>query len=500
MWAKKYLTVVLVMLSFVIMAQHEDHTMCGVSIEDQQMMEKLYPTDARGFFNREDILYIPIKFHLTADSDGQGRLNDYFVLNQLCRLNTEFDSSGIQFYIYNGFNYLNNTNIYSAPANNNTQIVLKKDSKALNVFITENADTGSTGNGTTLGYYSPQGDYVIVRKAEFVKNSNTLSHEIGHFLSLRHTFYGWENKPYDKTLYGDTILFEKAPGNTTINIEVMNGSNCDNSADNTCDTPPDYNFGLTASSCLFNQAVYDINRERVRPMINNQMGYFNDCNEYYFTDGQTLRMRNNFMSSGRAHLRHNYTPNTTYIEDAPVVTTPTQNQLISTYDRVFIDWDDVQGASMYLVEVRRSGGYYYSQVVTSSEITLTNLEKSFTYNAIIRPFNEVNTCTTSKTIVFKTGTSNFVGVNDVTQNTNLELFPNPVIRGNNVNIHLSQEVQKVTDITVCNSMGQIIQNHKNPYEFGNGIFNISTSQMHQGMYYIKLQAGATTLTSKLMVQ
>ena len=98
---------------------------------------------------------------------------------------------------------------------------MKKDAKALNVFITENAETSSSTIGTVQGYYSSQGDYVIVRKEELIKGNNTLSHEIGHFFSLRHTFYGWENVPYDKNIHGDTIKFLHAPGITNILVEVM---------------------------------------------------------------------------------------------------------------------------------------------------------------------------------------------------------------------------------------------------------------------------------------
>ena len=74
----------------------------------------------------------------------------------------------------------------------------------------EKKETSSSTIGTVQGYYSSQGDYVIVRKEELIKGNNTLSHEIGHFFSLRHTFYGWENVPMTKHSW-NTIKFLHAP-------------------------------------------------------------------------------------------------------------------------------------------------------------------------------------------------------------------------------------------------------------------------------------------------
>ncbi|MCB9310801.1 MAG: T9SS type A sorting domain-containing protein [Lewinellaceae bacterium] len=497
---KKIIVLVCVCLTTQIRAQQTTTHQCGVSIEDQLEMERLYPNDTHKPFNRQDVVYVPIKFHLTANTDGTGRINDYYVLNQLCTLNTDYDSSGIQFYIANGFNYLNNTNIFSSPASYNSQIVLKKDAKALNVFITENAETSSSTIGTVQGYYSSQGDYVIVRKEELIKGNNTLSHEIGHFFSLRHTFYGWENVPYDKNIHGDTIKFLHAPGITNILVEVMNKSNCADAADNICDTPPDYNFGLTASSCLFNTAVYDINREKVVPMIKNQMGYFNYCDEYFFTDGQSERMRNNFLSSGRSHLRVNYTPNTMYIEDAPVVISPTQGSTVATYDHVEIAWDIVQGASMYLIEIRGSG-FYYSDIVTNPNIVLTNLKKSSLYNATIRPFNEGFTCSTSKSLTFRTGTSMYVGTSDEwAKEVEMVLMPNPVEKGTNLMVKLGVQGFTLQSISVINSTGQIVEFESKPFDNGNQNFVVNTSSLTSGFYILRAKVGDRIVSSKFSIQ
>ena len=60
---------------------------------------------------------------------------------------------------------------------------IQKDSRALNVFIVESANTGSNpGDGVTLAYYNIPRDWIVITKTYIRDNDATLSHEIGHFL------------------------------------------------------------------------------------------------------------------------------------------------------------------------------------------------------------------------------------------------------------------------------------------------------------------------------
>ncbi len=65
-------------------------------------------------------------------------------------------------------------------------MIALKDTNALNVFT-----NGSAGGGVA-GYYSRRGDYVFILNSYANGGSTTITHELGHFFTLPHTFYGWE--------------------------------------------------------------------------------------------------------------------------------------------------------------------------------------------------------------------------------------------------------------------------------------------------------------------
>ena len=46
---------------------------------------------------------------------------------------------------------------------------------------------------------------------EVSSESQTTSHEMGHFFSLRHTFYGWECEPWNVNDHGQIVTFTIAP-------------------------------------------------------------------------------------------------------------------------------------------------------------------------------------------------------------------------------------------------------------------------------------------------
>ena len=163
------------------------HTICGMSTSDQHEMTELFSHAGEGGHfqaNRGDKIYIPVKFHLVADNSGKGRVGYSTILNQLDKLNADYAKHNFTFYLkdnYN-FNHINSTAAYNSPRDNEDFLVTKKDPKAVNVFVVNNIGDSQAGIGIVLGYYSPSNDFVVMMAGEAVKLSNTLSHEIGHFL------------------------------------------------------------------------------------------------------------------------------------------------------------------------------------------------------------------------------------------------------------------------------------------------------------------------------
>lgn len=499
----KHIFLIAVCLAFFTLTTHAQHFtrgFCGVHGADQQLAEHLHPNDFRGQMQteRNQVTYIPLKFHLTARNDGSGRIEWNHILNQLCVLNNEFAASNIVFYINSGFSFIDVTNIFEAPATSNNLIVTRKDARSLNVFVTDNADQQGVGLGTVLGYYSPQGDYVVVRKQELINKTNTLSHEIGHFFSLRHTFYGWEGAPYDKNIHGEKVTFNFVPnGIPGVPVELMNKTNCTTAADMICDTPPDFNFGAAVNNCNFNLTVFDRNDDRVIPMNNNQMSYFSFCDTFQFTSGQTARMLTNFNSSSRSFLRSNYIPVLDTIREDVVIKLPSTGVTVPVFDAVQLDWDDVPGATHYLIEIR-GAGQYYPYIVSQSDLLVTELRRNQFYSWAIRPFNESYACAPAKTSTFRTG-SITVSTSDPAFAKGVSLYPNPTSNTQSVWLELTSDIATQGTVSILSADGKLLTNQNIDISFGANSFNLPVNYLVSGVYFVKILTTSGTIVRKLLI-
>jgi len=113
----------------------------------------------------------------------------------------------------------------------------------------------------------------------YLKNIGALTHELGHFFGLLHTF-------------------------EDIGEELVDGSNCDVAGDLICDTPADpYQPGDQVSEyikdCIFYAEMKDANGEYYQPLVGNIMSYYNcDCG---FTTEQYLKMAKNYLNASIKH-------------------------------------------------------------------------------------------------------------------------------------------------------------------------------------------------------
>ncbi len=106
--------------------------------------------------------------------------------------------------------------------------------------------------------------------------TNTLTHEMGHYFNLYHTF------------------------ELSFGSELVNGSNCINAGDLVCDTPADpylpISFYRLDSSCSYKNITQDSLGLEYHPLTNNLMSYYNSSKRSCinsFTNGQYSRMLSN---------------------------------------------------------------------------------------------------------------------------------------------------------------------------------------------------------------
>ncbi len=450
-----------------------------------------------GFIQQRTTVYVPIDFCLVAESDGSNRISEGKVLDQLCRLNEDFANLEIQFFLKDGtFSYYDHTGFYeNHAAYQNTIMTQQRNNRALNLFVVKSVDDGQ-GDGTTLAYYHTVRDWIVSRKAS-VGDLSAITHEVGHFFSLHHPFSGWEAGFY--TTEGVAAPAMSSGG--FVPTEWQNGENCETAGDFICDTPPDYGaFG----PCNFTANILDPNGDQIHPDEQNVMSYFQGCDPYHFSTMQGEAMVADYSTTGRNYLRIGGYPDVVEINGQTTHIAPLNNETTDYFNYVELQWEAVDGADSYFVEVSRVASFSVNpvRVVTNETgLVLENLEADKKYYWRVRPFNAHKTCmgATSPTS-FRTGTITSA-VSDVPEFINtFTVTPNPVASNQVLNIVLESNESFEGSIRMVDITGRVVQNiAKNTFYQGENRFTVETNSLANGLYILQLQTDAGQISRKVIV-
>lgn len=484
-------------------AQHQHRGDCGVTYEMEQQLPVYSEKDVQLFKEahpeRFAAINIPIVFHTVADSQGEGRVNRLGVLNSLCRMNRDYAPHGIAFYLKDGgFNEINNSNVYNSAAMNGDIVESFKDGAAVDIFVTENADTGSD-LGTTLGFYTPSRDYIIIRRKEMQDSSATLSHEVGHYFSLRHPHSGW-NEPYDEATYGSTVPFTTVPATGAL-VELMDGSNCESAGDGLCDTPPDYLLGF-GGTCFGNFNIFDPNGDQLVSQANLSMGYFEDCARYVFSPQQVDRVKVNLATAGRDFLVSTHIPNETEITGELLISSPGVQETIETYNGVEISWEGVVDADLYLVEITNFAdpSDYFEYTTSNQAIYVTDLEPNKAYSLNVKPYNDAYLCYPEVNRIFLTG-GTATNVEDPSFINDFTVFPNPSSANQDIIIDMTSSWSGSASISISDLTGKIINIETIQVSAGKQQLVASKGgDIQSGVYFLKLSTAQGNVTRKIVIQ
>lgn len=484
---------------------------CG-NMPSDAAMEKLMASKAMfeklDIIQIEEIKYIPIKFHLIANSDGYKRVKEYDMLRQLCVLNEDYSSTDFQFYLKDAsFSYYNSTYIFDTPrssqlATNQMTDLKNANNNAINIFIVNNIGTGQGGIGTVLGYYTPQYDWIVMIKKEPQAGSNTLSHELGHFFSLAHTFYGYEGNPFVPSSTG----WPKAPYNAPVTgiTENQDGSNCTIAADKLCDTPPDYNFGITwpTGDCSYDGGAKDPNNVIVEPMENNQMSYFNGCYPYAFTTDQTNMMYGDYAKISRNYIKSSYIPNTTQVTTQATLVWPGNNENSGGNIGVVLDWNDIADAEYYLLEVSRTSNFSQlnqTYIVTESQKELPELTAGKSYFWKVTPFNEAASCVAGLTSAQWKFKASPLAASNIEEINAWDVIPNPTTSSN---VKFAIELDKALDITaqLVSTNGQILTSKELKINTGKQVISMPETELANSTYFLRLISKNGMETRRVVIQ
>jgi hypothetical protein len=470
------------------------HGTCGTTNEENLAIKQ------RMLANREewkdklmqrgvDTAYVPVNFHIAAKSDGTGRLPLKNVIDNLCCLNEIYSEFGIRFYLRQVRNLTNpegSSYIYDDPSSNISKEYIKlitRDYKnAINIIV---GNIANASEPNVLAFYSPQGDYVVSNKAYVNSNCEEIAHELGHYFSLAHTFFGWEStvhdctKPTPLTVNGVLVEFvdRNKPGT------IPGKKHCEQAADGFCGTQADYNLGLGHSGCVYDGCAKDPDGVKLDPDERNFMSYFLDCLQH-FSDDQEEAIIKDLLSSGRDYLRSApYLPKPE-ITGQMVYLTPTSGSPPKGYDIIFFDWEDVPNAQYYIFEVAENLGFTLNArqfILTHSDTTLTGFKKNFNHYWRVKPYNSNSFCLVPNVITFRTP-SWTVASEDI-ENTNISsyVFENNQSESTLV-IHSLHSIQ--ISVQVINSNGQIVESQS--LRLVNGDNRVKLGGLLPGFYMYRI--------------
>ena len=453
------------------------------------------------------VRYVPINFLVGGKTDkSQVAATPEQVLDMLCRLNEEYEVGNIQFYIYGGIKYIYNNAFYENPGTANSIIINPyREIKAVDVLIGNKADTPGGGLGVTLGHYNPGKDWVVIKTSEVNYSSETFPHELGHYFTLNHPHNGWDSDPWDPAVHGNPVNISSSPTNPQVPIELVDGSNCEDSGDFLCDTPADYNLGFGWGNCNYTGGAMDPTGELLDPEERNFMGYFLECgNDYNFTD-QQMALVNADLDLRQNVLAVDWTPIATSITGDGSLNFPADGEELGYYNNFEMTWNLPEGATRSVVEISDNflfltTTFYGVKNGNSMWIDSDLLQPNKTYYVRIVPFNDYVTCTSSLEFTgsFKTGVS--TNTEDISLDLDWSVFPNPAQQGTKVMVQLDMETSEEVQLELLDVSGKSIHLEEISVVSGQNSFELNNGDLSAGLYFVRINAGNGVAVKKLIVQ
>lgn len=447
--------------------------------------------------------YVPIHLTLLGDDEGKGYADPLTVLKSFEFLNEDFRKIDVHFYIDDDIDYLNNSAYYEHEFSVGTDLMRRNNrSNVVNNYIVGRA-------AGACGYYNGGTDGIVLDLDCVNGIDRTWSHEVGHFFGLPHTFYGWESK--DKI--EDVDAFDRpAPETLNLNgrvveVERVDGSNCEDAADGFCDTPPDYlpeRWRCDAQG-FYPDSLLDPDSTRFAVSANNIMSYaFDGCVET-FSPQQVTAMNTNL--SGRAGLINRSVPEfqAARAEDVELIS-PAQNEIVEYSNVVELNWNRVPNADLYLVQLNLSVNFI-GAVTTSfftsdtSAVIRDILEPNLSYYWRVRPINRYDVSGDfSAYNRFRNGSKEAAtGTVDAGLDAAVSVSPNPVSAGGTLSLRGTDLGSGSLSLQLYDAAGRRVKHTDRIAVTGKWSEELDIAGLSAGIYTLRISLDGRSVSRRIVV-
>ena len=370
---------------------HQDWCGTKMTDADSEHIRKVIRKRDVGLAKNEGTTCIPMQAHIVLDENGNGGPIDLELQEAVGNLNHFFIEAGIEFYWKGPPITINSSEyyIYDYPDVPPSEVMdlFDAEQNAINIYICGNM-------GPAAGFASyPSGSTIsnkIFLNENYVSGTNysTLVHEMGHYLSLPHTFDNTENGDLDP------LAENVARTGPDANCDVAGDMFCDTNADPGVEVIND----VSSLSCTSDNEYFDGVGEVYIPPVENIMSYYpKSCRdmlseEQYQASYQGLEQR---LSS------------TSYSLDAPAMDVTAPSNLIAQANAgaVVLTWDDNADNEMgYNLEVSTSGTNAFKAAINTAatadqtNMTWNGYEEGLSYWFRIKATN--GDCNSYSNVVF----------------------------------------------------------------------------------------------------
>lgn len=247
---------------------HAQPTACGTILDETQITFEAGITDSLSEL-RPVNQTLNITLNIVNDETGSRGIEITVINQAISELNQAFEKVKLQFTI-NNINDIPNYHFNDLVRGDQEQDILVQyySVNTINLYLVSALHNESNDDICAFTYYPSANINAIFIDKDCLTGRN-LIRQFGHFFNLYHTH---------ETQFGN---------------ELVDGSNCATAGDLICDTPADPNLSGVVALCEYIGNLTDSNGDFYIPTTHNYMSFTtDDCDCYYFSDQQMLRMLN----------------------------------------------------------------------------------------------------------------------------------------------------------------------------------------------------------------